>query len=249
MNTHNMNLKWKFYSIVQDMIGSKNKSSKSLLMKSINQLKVTLSFLIATTISFFASAQHEFGVKLGYEIPVDKISWVYKPTTSFSFQYSKMKSKYKGRMRSIDFGLGYFKYNTKADKFYYLLDNNAYGTASFSSYSVLQLKFFGIRSIRKLNDRMEFYFGGHCSYYYVKYTVDQVEPLSTINASQIEGKGALTPNIGVNYLFGDKFGATFHSEYSMYFPLGDLAEVNDFGSFGTVNFLFSLRLGVFIRID
>jgi hypothetical protein len=181
---------------------------------------ILISFLI--TLSFSSSAQKGVSLSVDYEIPLGELAFVYKPTTSYTFSFLSADDD-----KIWNFSIGYYSFIAKQDTFYYLVGENNYGIATQSNYSIIPL-YVGLASKIRLSDKIDFLPGIDLGYYYVWYKYTSRDPMiedsySTVinvSGSNIEGKGVLSPKVGLSYKFTEALELKFQSKYNIFFSLG-----------------------------
>ncbi|HEX8545648.1 MAG TPA: hypothetical protein VF691_01725 [Cytophagaceae bacterium] len=211
--------------------------------------KIFLLFII-TAIAFPEKifAQRELSLKIGNEIPMGELRWVYKSAPSISIGFSVLKEKSKVN-QSLGIGVGFFQFKPQEEIFYYLLNSEEYGTAQYSNYKVFQL-FVPMRIDFLLNEKFELFGGVDFGYYYVIYSYHTKDKVIDEEGEAIEGKGALAPKAGINYNLSKKVGLTLQAKYNLYFSLGssDQQSSSYNSNIGSANHFASLQLGTYIRL-
>lgn len=210
--------------------------------------KITfLTFALALFCQVQISAQHEVSFKIGHEMPMGELRWVYNSAPSLSAGYSFLREGNKTN-QSMGIGIGLFQFKPKEEIFYYLLDEEEYGTISYSNYKFFQL-FIPFRIDYLIGDKLEIFGGVDLGYYYVSYRYENKNNFVSENSTNIEGKGAIAPKCGVNYNLSDKIGFTLQAKYNAYFSLGssDQRSASFNSNLGTGNHFFSTQIGTYIR--
>jgi hypothetical protein len=192
-------------------------------------------------------AQPELSVKIGNEIPMGELKWVYKNAPSISVSYSSLKYRRKVT-QSFGVGLGFLQFKPKESFFYYLLNDKEYGTVSYSNYNVFQL-FVPIRIDFLLSDKFELFGGLDFGYYYVFFEVEDKNKYIDEHSVTSDGKGSLAPKCGINYNLSPKIGINLQAKYNAYFSLGtsDAGSTNYNSNLGGFNQFFSTQIGSYIR--
>ncbi len=204
--------------------------------------------LLIILMSIQAFSQNELRMQMGMEVPRGELKWIYKPAASISLEYGYLNDVRKG-FSEIGFGLKYFRFIPKEPIFYYLVSATEYGTATYSNYSVLQL-YCTYRRLLPLSQKFDIFLGGNAGYTYIKYGVDIDEPGANIQTSVLEGKGCLSPNVGLNFKLTEKVGLSFQSKYNIYFSIGqnqNTQKTNYNPDVGSINFFWTNDLGIYFR--
>lgn len=224
---------------------------QNLHLKVYKQLlneKAVFVFLIATFLfNLKIFAQHELSLKLGHEIPMGELKWIYKSAPSISISYANLRDTRNG-FSSLGIGLGFFQFRPQQETFYYLLSDKENGKISYSNYKVFQL-FFPLRLDFSINEKFDFFGGADIGYYYIIFDYENNNPYVNESGRTIEGKGAFAPKAGINYNVSEKFGFTLQARYNLYFSLGQANPNSAYynSNLGLANHFFSSHIGTYLR--
>lgn len=183
--------------------------------------KILIACLILMSVGT-AQAQLEMSVQSSYELPIDELKWVYKPGLNNTLFISKIKT-YKNKRTAFGGNLGFSSFQPKAEKFYYLVNEDEVGTITYGNYQALQLAVHGRRDFI-LNKSVELFVGLEVGIAYTKFTYVSDDPYISEDATTIHGRVLLTPRAGVNFIISNSISIFLCGRYAVSFASTDVPE-------------------------
>ena len=197
-----------------------------------------------------AQGQKNLSLSAQYPIFLDDLRFIYQASPGLRIGYSSMgDDDGESSERSLDFGLGVYRFQPKDTIFYYLVNDNEVGSIKYSNYWMFQLKM-GCSYVLRPSERTEMYFGVDFGYYYVFLDTEYNEPGRTGSSSSFQGMGVVAPKAGVNILVGERIGLTYQSSFDFYTTLGGGDEYDPFTynpEAGNFNYFITNSLGAYLR--
>jgi hypothetical protein len=172
-----------------------------------NSLIAVLLLITVTT----GWSQIDVSLQTNYEVPFDELKWVYKPGVNYLLSVSKT-DKYKKKRTAWGGTLGYSSFKPKEDIFYYLVNENEIGTIAYEEYQTLQIFLHGRRDFI-LNKNLEFFIGADIGYIHAMFSYYSADAYIVEDATNIEGRLAIAPNLGLNFVLTDRLGVFIQSRY------------------------------------
>ena len=145
-------------------------------------------------------AQVELALHTAYEMPLDELKEIFRPAINYQLTVSNI-DQYKNKRSSFGITLGYAKFISRQDEFYYQVNEDEYGTISYDPYHVIQLAL----AFRKdfIFQRFELFVGADAGYQYTIYHYLSSDPYTTDDASYIVNRAMLAPKAGFNFLINN----------------------------------------------
>lgn len=194
--------------------------------------KLTLFFLLFSC--FKAGAQgfsgdddrtYGLGLRAEYDMPMGNLKFTYKgaPSGGLSFYINQGAG-------TAEIGLGYREYKPKQDTFYYLVNNNDYGTATFSKFKTTMF-YLGAAYNLSLSDAIKLYGGFNLGLYITKFSSTSTDAF--VNAQDIvnENEAYIAPKIGLNLALTDNIHVKVQGAYNLFSPIGKAQYNSRVGTF------------------
>lgn len=176
----------------------KNLLILSLLVFSINQ------------ISF---AQIELSLNVAHEFPVDEYKWIYKPSNNYQFSILK-NNKYKKRRNSGGLVIGYSNLKVKEDIFYYSVNENEYGTISYSNFQTFQI----LGRLKRdfiINKSIEIFGGIDAGFQQIFFSYSSKDPYSDTDQSFSVAGGLASLQSGISFLISQNLSLSLFGRGSL----------------------------------
>jgi hypothetical protein len=186
-----------------------------------------LALLLLLLTSFKASAQswadddktYGIGLRAEYDMPIGNLKFTYKaaPAAGISFYINEGAA-------TAEVGLGYREYKPKLDTFYYLVNDNDYGTATYSKFKTIMFYLGGAYNL-SLSDAMRIYGGFNLGFYFTKFSSNTSDAFVNYSEDITERQGYIAPKLGFNFTLSDHLRLNVQGAYNLFAPLGK-AEYN-----------------------
>ena len=192
----------------------------------------TLLFNVQMTI-----AQVEVSLSASYELPLGELKWIYQPTIGYALNLSRINETRVSRMLT-GLEVGYLRFQPQEAAYYYLLDEEEYGTISYGNYQVFQFSGTFLHHAL-INEKLSLFIGTGVGYYYTSFTYDDSNSFVSSEGQSIEGRGAITPRVGANWMLTESLGVLAQGKYNATLGRPDIS--------GLYQHYLSLGLGAFVK--
>lgn len=186
-------------------------------------LKITLFLLMLTGLK--ANAQNIYGggdyeetfgvgINADYDMPVGNLKYTYKSAPAYGGSVYMYQEDF-----TYSISVNFREYKPKQDVFYYLVNDNDYGTATYSSFKTT-MAYFGAAYNLPITDEFRVYGGINMGFYFSKFKSRSVDAFvdSSEDINEKEGYGA--PKLGLNLSLNDHVLVSVQGSYNFFAPLG-----------------------------
>jgi hypothetical protein len=183
-------------------------------------------------IGCFAQAQAQINVisiSGDYNVPLGKMDWTYKPAFGTQINYTKINDINGSWERGFGISLGYTQFNPIADTLYYVVDKGGVqgvglGTAVYSPFKIFMLSA-NIMANRSLSDNLALSMNLAIGYYYGKRDIEFRDEFGAEDGvSELVGRGAVVPKLGLKYSLNDYVSITPFVSYTLMLEVGSTDE-------------------------
>jgi hypothetical protein len=187
--------------------------------------KYILNFLL---ICGFVQAQAQdnlVSISADYNIPLGKMNWSYKPAVGAQISYTRVKVSNRRWESGVGVTIGYTQFNPIADTLYYVVDRGGVqgvglGTAVYSPFKIFSVSAAMIAN-RTLSEKLALSMNLAIGYYYGKRDIEFKDEFGAADGvSELIGRGAAVPKIGLKFSLNDNVSITPFISYTFMIELG-----------------------------